>query len=150
MQIILYVTTSEPNRVKKTLNNANTLQGTLKTETSIMNPVIDIAGTNTILSYNYCYIPDFKRYYFITDIVVVRNGLFRLSLSVDVLQTYWNELQNLKVIVARQENRMDAYLNDDKQKVRAYDKIYTVMPSTVSPFGKEFSYVLLVAGSGGQ
>lgn len=43
---------------------------------------------------NYVYIPDFGRYYFVTDIEIKNNGLFRISLKEDVLMSYKDVLTN--------------------------------------------------------
>ena len=99
MDIILYNNTSEINKIGKNLTMAQTLSGTLRDTTNIINPVI-LVNVASISDKNYCYINDFGRYYFITDITVVRTGLFALSLSVDVLESFKNDIKNLSVILS--------------------------------------------------
>lgn len=86
MNITLYVNNSEKNKIGKNLTNDFSLSGTLRDATNIINPVI-LIELNEIGNYNYCYIPNFNRYYFITDITVIRTGLFAISLMVDVLES---------------------------------------------------------------
>lgn len=99
MNIILYNNTSEINKIGKNLTMAQTLSGTLRDTTNIINPVI-LVNVASINDKNYCYISDFGRYYFITDITVVRTGLFALSLSVDVLESFKEDIKNLSVILS--------------------------------------------------
>lgn len=103
MNIILYVNNSEKNKIGKNLTNGFSLSGTLRDATDIINPII-LVELNEIANYNYCYISNFKRYYFITDITVIRTGLYAISLSVDVLESFKSEIKNLSVILLNTEN----------------------------------------------
>lgn len=103
MNITLYVNNSEKNKIGKNLINDFSLSGTLRDATNIINPVI-LIELNEIGNYNYCYIPNFNRYYFITDIAVIRTGLFAISLMVDVLESFKTEIKNLSVILLNTQN----------------------------------------------
>lgn len=65
---------------------------TLKHATSILTPtiVIDFADQTDPRPhiFNYAYIPDFNRYYFITDMNVIRGVIWEYSMKVDILGTY--------------------------------------------------------------
>lgn len=97
MEIIFYNTSSENNRIGKTLSNEHTLTGSFKTEIDIQNPVIQV-NTN-LLNFNYCFIPDLNRYYFINKIEITRTNLFTVFLHIDVLETYKEEIKALHVVV---------------------------------------------------
>lgn len=99
MNITLYVNNSERQAISKNLSNGITLTGSLRNESSVINPTILIETTNPS-SYNYAYIPEFGRYYFITDMVSVRTNLWRVSMSVDVLMSFAQSILNLDVIVS--------------------------------------------------
>lgn len=103
MDINLYVNNSEKNKIGKNLTNAFSLSGSLRDATNIINPVI-LIELNDIGNYNYCYIPNFNRYYFITDITVIRTGLFAISLMVDVLESFKTDIKNLSVILLNTQN----------------------------------------------
>lgn len=103
MNIILYVNNSEKNKIGKTLTNDFSLSGTLRDVTNIINPVI-LIEISEIGNYNYCYINNFNRYYFITDITVIRTGLFAISLMVDVLESFKSDIKNLSVILLNTQN----------------------------------------------
>lgn len=103
MEIVLYNNKSEMNKIGKNILNFITLNGTLRDNTNVINPII-LIEVNSISDVNYCYIPEFKRYYFINDINVVRNNLFEIMLSVDVLESYKNNILKLPVILANTQN----------------------------------------------
>lgn len=103
MDIILYVNNSGKNKIGKTLTNDFSLSGNLRDVTNIINPVI-LIEISEIGNYNYCYINNFNRYYFITDITVIRTGLFAISLMVDVLESFKSDIKNLSVILLNTQN----------------------------------------------
>ena len=99
MDIILYQTTSERERINKDLSSALSLSGALRGECSVTNPSFNIEVNNPS-DYNYCYIPDFGRYYYITNIVSVRTNIWRIDCDVDVLMSFKDAILNLDVIVS--------------------------------------------------
>lgn len=112
MVVKLYKTSSENDRVVKELTEELSLTGTLRDSTSILNPTLTIEGDIDIASKNYAYIEEFGRYYFIDDIVSIRNNLWSVSMSVDVLMSYKDDILNLDCIIERQERKYNLYLND--------------------------------------
>ena len=77
MRIILYKCNAENNRINKEdyIYSAFQLEGTLKSSTSPINPVIMIEKSNPVeFGYNYMYIYEFKRYYFINDIIIKKGN----------------------------------------------------------------------------
>lgn len=93
MVIVFYTQNNPTTKVEKTLENGVVINGALRDRTSVLNPVVTIKS-NEIPIYNYCYIPMFKRYYFITDIESVNNGLVKIECKVDVLTSFANEIKN--------------------------------------------------------
>lgn len=75
------------------------LTGTLRDSCDFLAPVIDIATNPTGM--NYMYIAAFERYYFISSIESVRNGLWRIYGHVDVLKTYEPWIRNCDIIVTK-------------------------------------------------
>lgn len=102
MVIEFYNTTSEVNRIGKTLKNKTVLRGSFKGEFDLCNPVITV-NTN-LLNFNYCYIPGINRYYFIEKIEITRNNLLTVNLHIDVLETYKEEIKKLNVIISQSKN----------------------------------------------
>lgn len=91
MTINLYNTTSPNNKIVKTLTNLTALSGELREECDLINPVIRVEGMQ-YRSFNYAYIPDFNRYYFITGYRSLGHNMLELSLKVDVLMSYRTQI----------------------------------------------------------
>lgn len=146
MNVIIYQSLSEGNVVNKQLNELANVNGTLRESTSILNPSITFEdNSNGFTLANYIYIPDFNRYYFITNVTSIRNGLWQIDCHVDVLMSWKNYFLNLSAIVARQENLYNLYLNDDKFLVNSNRQYVTrAFPNRVVQGG--LSYVMTVAG----
>lgn len=119
MNIYFYTSSAEPNSFPKELGEAAKFEGELRDECDILNPVITMQGFNPANTFNYCYIPDFKRYYFITESSVVRTGVIEFSMHVDVLQSWSKQILEQSGIIARNEYDYDNNLLDDK--VPAYN-----------------------------
>lgn len=145
MTIILYQNSSENNAVNKNLTELTTLTGTLREQSSIIDPVINISGIDVYIgSMNYAYIPEFNRYYFITNIESVRNGLWRVSFHVDVLFSYREQIKNNHAIIERNEIEYDLKLNDGLFKTQQNPRIAQF------PFPSGFNtwnFVLAIAGN---
>lgn len=98
MNIYFYSTKSENNRLEKVLENKTLLSGTMKNDIDLINPVLQVC-TN-LMQFNYCYIPSLSRYYFIDKVEITRTHLYTLYLKIDVLQTYKEQIKNLKVVLS--------------------------------------------------
>ncbi len=153
MQINLFTYSKEKERINKTdfLTNRFPLNGYLKNETSVTNPVIVIEKTNPALyKYNYLYIEKFNRYYFITDIKQVRANIWEISAKCDVLYSFMADILSNKCIIEKAENSLDAnlYLNDGSfvTDSRKYNEVI--------PFANGLSlngsYILICAGGNGN
>ena len=144
MKIKLYKNHSEKNKIRKTLTGEVEYSGTLREETSVINPVILIHANNLSL-YNYAYIPEFHRYYYIRDIVSVRNGLWRVSLSVDVLMSFKTDILELDVILSDTETtgQSDYYAGDQwRSLVKSKTDIITFSNGLLN----DGEYILITAG----
>ena len=102
--IKLYKNSAEPNKVDKTaeLSTVGTISGVLRQECSLINPEI-IIQYDKPPDFNYCYIANFGRYYYVENIVSMRQNLWRVRLRCDVLMTYKTQILNLTARIARQQ-----------------------------------------------
>lgn len=100
IDIYFYSYNGEKNRLKKALPIGNAFSCNFNAEYNLINPVIKIAQTDDF-TYNYCYIPAVKRYYFIDRVVVRRGGYYELYLSLDALMTYKDNILKLYGTVTR-------------------------------------------------
>ena len=83
----------------------------LKDDTSFLSPAIEIEYDKP--AWNYAYIPDFGRYYFITDITSGARYLWDLFLSCDVLASYKEDIGNFNGYVLRSSNLFNGYIVDE-------------------------------------
>lgn len=144
MNVIIQQNLSEKNRVTKTIQNIAQLEGTLRKETDIINPVIQIQGNITqVINANYLTIPEFGREYFITDIKSVNAQLYEISAHCDVLASFRSEILANSGIIQKNEKLFNAYINDG---------FYTVeqgMQTFIKPFSGSLdndNFILVVAG----
>ena len=136
---------SERNKLTKDISEILTVSGELKTETSIIDPVIIIeCDLSAVTGCNYISIPAFGRSYFVNNIRSIRNGLVEFSCHVDVLSTFASQIRENTAIVRKQENNWNLYLNDGSFKIYQNPNVLTkAFPSGFTT--QEF--VLAVAGS---
>ena len=146
MQINLYKCASENKKVTKTLTDAIELEGQLLEDTSVTTPVITVRGTANLSNWNYAYIYAFGRYYYITDVIFIANGLTEIHLRVDVLMSYKGQFLPLTAVVARQEKegKYNLYLPDQAFKTQSKRRIQTT--AFPNSFSQSPHYVLVLSG----
>lgn len=143
----LYVNNSPVEKIGKDLTGNHTIRDVLlKRDTSILRPVLLVNSAQDIFTFNYMYISEFSRYYFIDDIRSVHDNLWEISAHVDVLETYKNQILSNQAVIRRQTNKYNTYLNDPEWKVYANESVVAYHFSG-SPFNKNMKYVLAVAGA---
>lgn len=149
MQINLYVCNAERNRVDKSsyLTNRFPLNGNIKRSTAITNPIIEIEKTNPVLSqYNYLYIPDFNRFYFIDEIRNISANRWEIIASVDVLFSFMTDIKTSEAVLDKTENVSNAnlYFNDGSFKTDCRKDNQTIeFPNGLNSNGE---YILICAG----
>lgn len=114
--ITFYYNSGEDNVVDKTsfLTEVREVYGVLKDETNIIKPVIDFTF-DFIPDFNYAYIEEFDRYYFITDITSIGLHMWEISFEEDVLMTYKNGIYELNGFIDRNEEEYDEAIEDTKR-----------------------------------
>ena len=145
MQIKFYKNSSEKNKIGKSLSSELTLNGNLRDECSITSPSILVEATS-LVDYNYCYIPEFKRYYFISDITSVRNNLWRVSLKCDVLESFKKDILNLSCIVDKQQNQSYSNNIDDGSYINRADS-FVEIANYQNGFNSSGEFILITAGA---
>lgn len=140
MNITFYVTSSAENVLTKTLANEYTLTGTLRDAANIINPVIMVATDPT--HYNYCYIPQLNRYYYVDEITVYRKNVWVVTLKCDVLMSFKDEIKKLRVVTSRLASG-SAYYGDGVP--RGVKPTKTVSNFT-SPFVERGSLICVTRG----
>lgn len=167
--IYLYQNSAEPIRVVKeafltpTIADPNgeaiSVPFNVKGECDLLNPVIDLAfdgSTTPIVTANYSYIPEWKRYYYITNVTSVRTGMWRLSLHVDVLYSHATNIAKIPCVCVRNRNVYNSYLIDDRVPLQNNYNVQYIA-STGSPLipvnatgSTDYVYVATVVRGGAQ
>jgi len=165
MKITLYKYSGEFNRVDKTdyLESALDLNVVLKQSTSLLKPVFILTNSKTgtvvdddslvvdditvtgkeveslMIDYNYMYVPDFKRYYFIDSINLLSLNVYEFICSVDVLMSYKDNIKKLEAYVVRNEYEYDKNIKDDLACFEYSKDITEITPSKGSLVNTTFS-----------
>lgn len=142
----LYISASPVEKIGKSLTSGGSYSCTLKDTTSVLNPVLILKTSDPVYNYNYLYIQEFGRYYFINDIRSVNNNVWEISAHVDVLETYKTSILANNAVIKRQQNIFNLYLDDPDFHTYNYDNIQTIKfpPNALS---KNLNYILVVNGS---
>ena len=113
--VTFFTFAKEVNSTAKPSNNGTVIPCVANDRVDIINPVISLqrglGGVNSPVQYNYCYIPDFGRYYFIEN-WSWGNGLWSANCAVDVLATYKTHIGNMRAYVVRSAEEFDGSICD--------------------------------------
>ena len=139
MKVILYSSSEEPGSFPKSLSNGSELVGNLRDECDIINPVINIVGMKPNDAFNYCHIPEFSRYYFITDKKVITTSVVEISLHEDVLQTWSQYILQQEGVVLRNEFEYDSMLIDENVLIKDSNTLIKVEANMIKAF-PDFTY----------
>ena len=153
MTIQLGTYTGEKNKINKEFNADWSETGYLREGSDILNPSIMVeAAADTICGYNYAYIPEFKRWYFVQNVTSFRQGLTVVTMAVDVLMTYKESIMSSQSIITRSSKMGDGILSlpDDRFPVLQSDSTHTITfdslyDDSVNP-GKGQTMVLVMTG----
>lgn len=114
MQINLYTNYDTENTLHKSLPSPATVTGALKDGSSVAHPSITFeVNSDVVPQVNYVYIPEFGRYYFVDDIRNLYNNIWQLSLRVDVLMSFKDDILQAEVVARRSSSSYDKYLPDE-------------------------------------
>lgn len=94
MQAIFFKTNKKINSTAQP-SGGTTYDVNLKEDCSILNPKIILKTTsaNVLQNWNYCLLPNFARFYFIDEIIIINKNETEVYLSVDPLATYKSYLE---------------------------------------------------------
>lgn len=112
MQIELYSNKTPLNRVTRSLTPVATLSGYLREGCGIFAPDIRVNYNAAYIAANYAYIAEYGRYYYFREPPTIEGDIMVLHLYVDVLYTYWSQIQGASCIAERSSSNFDLYLPD--------------------------------------
>ncbi len=117
-----------------------TIEGKLMFDQSFLKPKFLIEGDVT--AYNYCYIPDLSRFYYITEIVIKTGNLSEVSMQVDVLQSWASQILSNDAVIERQASgdNVNAYFADDMYWTQVNKEVKTI--PFVDQDGNELTFTI--------
>lgn len=139
---------NENSTARPTLTDGVGFDCILKNECSIIAPEIslNLGAAVSPYQYNYAYIPDFGRYYFIRN-WVFEEPLVTAQMVVDVLATYKTEIGATSLYVLRAQNAYNGYVTDDHYPATTQKTRTNVAPAwTTNPFGSTITGGYYVVG----
>ena len=118
--------------------------GNLRDRCSIIDPVFTLELDNgDVGKFNYLYVSEWGRYYFVRETVVERTGLVTAYCHVDVLYTYKTAILNLSAYVERNETNAKPFLTDPKRPfTKAVNRTVIDTTNTSHPFNPTFQELL--------
>lgn len=98
------------NTVNKQLGEFTAIEGDLRQTFDVLRPTVTLRKQPRP-TFNYCYIPDLGRYYFVDRVSFEGNNAYELTLRVDVLKTYEGEILAATGRVSESDNP-DPYISN--------------------------------------
>lgn len=112
MTITTYSNASEEHVLDKDITKINeNVSVVLKDDTNVLSPTL-ITSQNISHTFNYIYISDFDRYYYVKNITYSQQR-FYIECAVDVLMSFNSEIKDLNVIANRSSSYYNVYQKDD-------------------------------------
>lgn len=143
MEMKLYNFNGDRRKLNKYLTHiADVTIIAITNDTNILRPSIII--NTRAFNFNYVYIPNFGRYYYVNNIQLLSGERIALDLSVDVLMSHKAAILSSQCIAERSSSSSDPYLQDDKVASKDSAQIYD-RRMTGNPFNTT-TYVIQVAG----
>lgn len=138
MNVQFYNFSKRRNSTKQPSGTGTVIDCKLKEGTSIKSPKLAIQGRT--FTYNYAYIPDFGRYYFVTDVISESYDLTTYVLEEDSLASNKTEIGNTVARIGFSSTGWNAYIPDTRISVEKDLTITAV--STPTNFTTLGCYVL--------
>ena len=112
MTVIFYKYDGIKNKINKTLSNGLTIDNIIiQNDFDITNFELLIKDTTFNSEYNYCYIQDLGRYYFIESVERMNGTIYKIRLSVDVLKSFSSQIEKINAIITKSETPDDNFVN---------------------------------------
>lgn len=118
MRIIFYTFSKKPNSTARPSGAGTEFDCQIKAPSSIISPIIQLSKASNPTNFNYAYIPDWNRYYFISDITY-GIGLWILSLRVDVLASFKDDILATSQYILRNANSYNTNIMDTLYPTKA-------------------------------
>ena len=145
MTVIFYKYNGIKNKINKTLENGLTVNDVvIHNDFDITAFELLIKDTNFNSEYNYCYIQDLGRYYFIESVEKMNGTIYKIRLTVDVLKSFSTQIENINAIITKSENPDNDFVDCEKSEN------YTSEVINLTDNFKHSGNLILVTSLGGE
>lgn len=115
MTVLFYKYGGLKNKIDKVLSNPLTVENVIiKSVYNLTNIEMKLTNDNLDDDYNYCYIQELNRYYFVEKITHNNGGIRVYNLRCDVLTTYATEIKNATAIIRKSANPDNNFVDCEK------------------------------------
>ena len=157
VKIYFYTRTGKKNVVNKStlLSNEEIILGDFTESFNVSELSLTLDYPIDVFNWTYCYIPQLKRYYFITGKESISKHFIRISLDVDVLYSFKSLiLSQTNVMINRNETNYNGVLEDKKFPLENKQTIeYTncdfggTIPVSGNVFNPDSDYSVVLTGA---
>lgn len=158
MQITVYNVTDDYRKLTKTLTAAVNYACELLHPCSIYEPTFILNSNENLFSVNYCYVPRFHRYYFITNISTDSGGRIIFNAKCDVLMSFATQIRALRGVHVVRKNDKPTYTIDTRLPMTPNKTVETIKLKTgafdsgvfnlKTADNNSYNYILTVSGGG--
>lgn len=119
--VVFYTFSKKLNSTARPSSGGTTYSCIIKEPSAILNPTIVINSSALLAaapSYNYCYIAQFSRYYYVREASFI-NSMWEFSLEVDALASWKSQIGNTDLYVLRASAEWDGTIHDTFYPVKS-------------------------------
>lgn len=150
MTVNLYTISDDERTLNKIISGGVSLNCEIIYPSDVLNPQIRITASSWNAHYNYMYISELSRYYYITESTLDNGGAVIILGRVDPLTSYASEIKGLICNVVRQENSGITDIVDNQLTLTPKKEIETLLcdatPFNIREMVAQANYVLVIAG----
>ncbi len=139
--INFYSYNGHPNTVNKQLGTFTAIEGDLRQTFDVLRPTVTLRKQPRP-TFNYCYIPDLGRYYFVDRVSFEGNNTYELAFRVDVLKTYESEILTATGRVTESDNP-DPYISNRESVYKRTPNFEKVAFTNTGLFKEDGSIIMI-------
>lgn len=135
MEIICYKFEKRYNSTKRPTGQGAAYNVQLKDATSIYTPVFTVTNFGT----EYNYIKWDNRYYYITDLEIIRNNIYNLTCQIDFLRSFYDNIANTTAFIDFSTSDYNTQIIDNRLPVATECTYYTNSAQIVTGGSPDFN-----------
>lgn len=147
-QVTFYNNSSNTHTLNKAITQLAQFDVYFKDQIDVENPDIYVQNDASIIKANYCYIPEFGRYYYCKAVGDVNQTIHFICKS-DPLMSFKSAILSSPAVIARNPWRYNKYIHDDKLPIESRTIKSTIkFPNQTAFDGNRNTYILTTLGPG--